>query len=145
MISTSIDKFPVFFYHIENAWPIFLRKIVKTSNYCPIIAMNFFIFQFFIDFPWAFKSISLTRKNSRIHKTMSFLLVVYYYLKFNKSCIDQRSYINSNIDTKKKTLKTTNFQTSDLLPAVLKIWKMLCKNMEDVMFTKHCCTHCYII
>ena len=80
MISTSINKFPVFFTTLKMCGHIFLRKIVKTSNFCPIIAMNFFISNFFIDFAEAFKSISLTRKNSRIHKTMSFSLVVNSYL-----------------------------------------------------------------
>ena len=80
MISTSIDTTSHHTTTLKMRGHIFLRKIVKTSNFCSIIVMNFFISNFFIDFPGAFKSISLTRKNSRIHKTMSFSLVVNSYL-----------------------------------------------------------------
>ena len=50
MISTSIDTTPHHTTTLKMRGHIFLRKIVKTSNFCPIIAMNFFISSFLLIF-----------------------------------------------------------------------------------------------
>ena len=63
MISTSIDKLPVFFHHIEIALSYFPQKNRENFELLPNHCYEFFHFSFFlIDFPGAFKSISLTRK-----------------------------------------------------------------------------------